>query len=218
MPVSVGAMGLRPFVAVPASLSLVLSNAFSATLTRVRKNAFKIRPNHWLVLPAIALSILGALTSLRLQEPVFKIVFGIFLIGSTLLMLKIRGNQGRDHVVGIGGRVLVVVVAGFVSSLLGVGGGMLMVPSFILWSNMSPREAVAVSQFLTGFTSATGLATYLLQGSFYPGIYGAAFAGGLLGGFVGSRIQLGLSDRQLRAAIVLGFSAIGLWMLLSPLL
>lgn len=219
VPVSVGIMGFRPFVAVPASLSLVLSNAFSATLTRLMKKAFNLRPNLWLVLPASGLSVLGALTSARLEAPVFKIMFGTFLLGSSLLLQKTRGKQEQGHSRGFAGRRLVVVVAaGFISSLLGVGGGLLMVPGFILLSKMSSRESVAVSQFITGFTSATGLATYLLQGSFFPSLYGSAFAGGLLGGFVGSRIQIGLSEKQLKTAISLGFSAIGLWMLLSPLL
>ncbi|MEM2066663.1 MAG: sulfite exporter TauE/SafE family protein [Candidatus Caldarchaeum sp.] len=219
VPVSVGIMGFRPFVAVPASLSLVLSNAFSATLTRLMKKAFNLRPNHWLVLPASGLSVLGALTSARLEAPVFKIMFGTFLLGSSLLLLRTRGIQEQDYPGGFVGRKLAIVVAaGFISSLLGVGGGLLMVPGFILLSKMSSREAVAVSQFLTGFTSATGLATYLIQGSFFPSLYVSAFAGGLLGGFVGSSIQIGLSEKQLKMAIASGFSAIGLWMLLSALL
>ncbi|MCX8201987.1 MAG: sulfite exporter TauE/SafE family protein, partial [Candidatus Caldarchaeum sp.] len=112
----------------------------------------------------------------------------------------------------------IVVASGFLSALLGLGGGLIMVPAFLIWCRLGPHEAVGTSQFVTAFNAATGILSYMSLGFFNPVLFASAVSGGFLGGLVGSRIELGLPEKTLRQVIVVAFLLIGLWMILSTAL
>ncbi|MCS7110567.1 MAG: sulfite exporter TauE/SafE family protein [Candidatus Caldarchaeum sp.] len=220
IPVTTNVFAVPPNVAVPASLSMVLANAVSATWTRAAKNALKLRSNLWLGLAAVPSAVLGSYVGVRLEVELFKLVFGFFLASAAFLVWMV-GKAGpssgsleeRPFTVG-----LTVVTAGFLSALLGLGGGLLMVPAFLIWCRLGPHEAVGTSQFVTAFNAATGIVSYMSLGFFNPVLFATAVAGGFLGGLVGSRIELGLPETTLRQVIVVGFLLIGFWMILSTAL
>ena len=85
--------------------------------------------------------------------------------------------------IGFGGGVL--------SGLLGVGGGVIMVPLLVLWARYSQREAHAVSLGAIIPISIAGIATYGVAGEVrYWQAIGLA-----LGSVVGARIGAGLLAR-----------------------
>lgn len=220
IPVSTNLLGFGPNMAVPASLSMVLSNAVSATWTRASKNQLKVREHFWLGFGAVPSAVLGSFVGVRIESLLFKQLFGIFLILASLLM-RLRSREPRPpHALReqMFRKALTVFVAGFISALLGVGGGILMVPFFMLWSRLGPHESVGLSQFVTAFSAATGIIAYISQGFFEPMLFLGAAAAGFLGGFVGSRIEIGMSEKGLQSVIAWGFMLIGVWMISSTFL
>src|SRR5204862_6829651 len=108
----------------------------------------------------------------------------------------------RFAVIGVG--------AGLLSGLLGVGGGILMVPLFSAWLGLDLRTTIATSLACVGIFAIPGTLTH-----WYLGHIDWAFAiplaiGVIPGAQIGARITIGTNERTLRYAVgaLLGVLAI----------
>lgn len=101
----------------------------------------------------------------------------------------------------------VSLVAGSVSGLLGIGGGILQVPVLNTWCGVPLRAAAATSAVMIGITAAASAPLYYGRGDIIPPLAAAA----VLGTFVGSRTGLWFGGRarakwlKLLMAAVLAF-------------
>jgi uncharacterized membrane protein YfcA len=101
-------------------------------------------------------------------------------------------------------------VAGSISGLLGIGGGILQVPALNAWCGVPMRPAAATSAILIGITAAASAPLYYARGDIVPPLAAAA----VLGTFFGSRGGLWLGGRarakwlKLLMASVLAFVSI----------
>lgn len=102
------------------------------------------------------------------------------------------------------GLALVGLLAGAVSGMFGVGGGIIVVPALILLTGLGFREAVAASLLFMIFTTPFGIARYARAKNvdFRTGavLASAGIAGVLAGAWVATRV----TDRML----VVGFAAL----------
>jgi uncharacterized protein len=100
--------------------------------------------------------------------------------------------------------VLIGLVAGFFSTLFGVGGGIVIVPLLLLVAKWPLRSATATSLAAIGITAAAGTITYALHGDVRP-VY-AALVGvpAAAGALAGATLQQRLPVRSLS----LGFAAL----------
>ena len=104
----------------------------------------------------------------------------------------------------------VSLVAGSVSGLLGLGGGILQVPALNAWCGVPLRAAAATSAIMIGITAAASAPLYYARGDIVPALAAAA----VLGTFFGSRAGLWAGARArakwlkiLMAAVLLFVSA-----------
>jgi uncharacterized protein len=79
-------------------------------------------------------------------------------------------------------------IAGSVSGLLGIGGGIIKVPIMSLMMRMPLRAAIATSNFMIGVTAATSAVIYYQHGFLDPGITIPTALGVLVGAQIGARI------------------------------
>lgn len=79
-------------------------------------------------------------------------------------------------------------VAGNISGLLGIGGGIIKVPIMSLVMGMPVRAAIATSNFMIGVTAATSAVIYYQNGFIDPTIVIPTALGVLLGAQIGARI------------------------------
>ena len=111
------------------------------------------------------------------------------------------------RLVGIG------LVAGVFSALLGVGGGLLIVPLLMLVAAYPAREAAATSLGAIGITAFAGVALYALRGEVRVGyalLLGVPAAAGALGG---TALQQRVSSRALSIAFSALLVGLGIWLL-----
>ncbi|MEM4407644.1 MAG: sulfite exporter TauE/SafE family protein, partial [Candidatus Caldarchaeum sp.] len=219
VPTTILLLGLPPQTVIPASLSLVFTNSLAATWIRSSKAAFsfsRLMPLSLLLVPGV---ITGSLIVSGLSASMFRLAFGIFLISISTFMAVVERNTSTK---GDEGKLLttmvVVMVSGLVSSLFGVGGGLLMVPSFVTIAGMNIRKAVYSSQFFTMFSSLFSLLAFGLQGHFDAFLSTASALGGLMGGVIGATFSIKASGRQLKTAVVIAFIATGFWMIISTIM
>jgi uncharacterized membrane protein YfcA len=107
--------------------------------------------------------------------------------------------------------LLASFVAGNVSSLLGVGGGVIKVPVLNAWCGVPLRAAAATSAFMIGVTATAGAVIYYGTGQLVPALAAAAVLGVQLGSWGGMRFGQRASAKWLKllmAVVLLIVSAV----------
>ena len=93
------------------------------------------------------------------------------------------------------------LLAGFVSGLLGVGGGIVLVPAFTIWIGMPLRRALGTSLLVIAVLVIPGTIVHALLGNIDWAIFLALTLGVIPGARLGARIALGIRERTLRLAV-----------------
>jgi uncharacterized protein len=108
-------------------------------------------------------------------------------------------------VIGVGG--------GLLSGLLGVGGGIVMVPLLVFWAGYAQRDAHAISLGAIIPISVAGIATYGVAGQVhYWDAIGLA-AGSIVGARIGAGFLARIDERLLK--VVFGTFLVGVAALLG---
>ena len=92
------------------------------------------------------------------------------------------------------------LVAGAMSGLLGLGGGIIQVPVMNLVCGVPIKAATATSNFLIGVSAAASALIFLRQGLILPDLAATVVAGVLLGSFVGIRVLYKIRAEKLQMA------------------
>jgi len=93
-------------------------------------------------------------------------------------------------------------LAGMVSGLLGIGGGVLKVPVMNLAMGVPIKASTATSNFMIGVTAAASAAVYFMRGDVRPFVAAPVAVGVLAGARAGSRLLGRLRSEAIRAAFV----------------
>lgn len=105
--------------------------------------------------------------------------------------------------------------AGLASGLLGVGGGIVMVPMLVGVLHMSQHEAHATSLAAIIPIATVGAATFAAAGEVDFAIAGALIAGSLLGAPLGARIMAGVDETTLKLVFGLFLTVIAVKLLIG---
>jgi uncharacterized protein len=92
--------------------------------------------------------------------------------------------------------------AGVISALLGVGGGVINVPTMNLMMGVPLRVAAATSNLMIGVTAVASAIIYLLRGGLDPYIAAPTAIGVFVGASVGARVAHRIDVRVLRVLFV----------------
>jgi uncharacterized protein len=181
------------------------------------------------VTPGIVLgTLLGSLVAARLSSGFLKGFFVAFLYAIALQMLLGARPHPSRQLPGTGGLIGVGGLIGGVSSLVGIGGGSMSVP-FLVWCNVSLRQAIGTSAAI-GFPIAlagaigyaasgitvTGLPPLAVGFVHLPALLGVA-AMSVVTAPLGARLAHALPVAQLRRLFALLLVAVGTKMLWSSL-
>lgn len=191
--------GFEPQLLRSSALMLNVIVAGIAFYQYYRKGFFKWRLFLPFAVVSVPMAFLGA--GISIDPSVYKKILGICLIFAILRMLGAFGKE-RDHIkeLPIYGGLIIGAVLGFVSGMIGIGGGIILSPVILLFHWAKMKETAAVSALFIFVNSIAGLAGLWSSGSIAPSsqIYLwviAAVAGGVLGGYVGSS---GLTNKKLK--------------------
>ena len=101
------------------------------------------------------------------------------------------------------------IFAGLVSALLGIGAGIVKVPTMHLLMGVPLKVATATSNMMIGITAVSSAVIYLLRGQIDPFIAGPTAVGVFAGAMIGTRIAPRVDVRVLRwlFVVVLAYTA-----------
>lgn len=126
-------------------------------------------------------------------------------------------RQVEYHVCRGGWGFSISGLAGVVSGLLGVGGGVVQVPVMHLLMGVPLKAATATSNFMIGVTAAASAGVYFTRGNIDPFVAAPVAAGVLIGARTGSRLLGRLDSALLRAAFTAVLVVVAVQMLLKGL-
>jgi len=229
VPILTLGFGLPLSAAVGTSLVSVIATSTGAAAVNVRAGRADVRLGLTLGVGTVVGALTGGLIAGLLPERVLAGLFAALLVYTAVTMLRglLTGPDeeatetvdpaapdGPDAPQYRSTRVPLAVggsfLAGNVSGLLGIGGGVVTVPLVHLLMGAPIRIAVATSNYMIGITAAAGAYTYLLRGDLDPRqaapmVLGVA-GGAAVGALVGSRFRA--SWLILLFVIVLGYVAV----------
>lgn len=110
----------------------------------------------------------------------------------------------------IGRYVSIGMLAGLLSGLLGIGGGVIMVPAFVALARMEVKTAIATSLVCVGAFAVPGTVTHVLLGHVDWRVAAALVVGVVPGARVGAALTIKVAARRLRITVAafLGCTAI----------
>lgn len=139
---------------------------------------------------SIPFSFIGGL--LTIETPVYKMILATVLIFAVLRLLGIFGKENPQlQPVNFPLALLIGALIGFLSGLIGIGGGIILSPVLLLlsWANM--KQTAAVSALFILVNSAAGLLGFISKGESLPIssflVIAIVAVGGILGGYYGSK-------------------------------
>lgn len=199
--------GLGPAEAAGTSLALVIANSSSGALTYLLQRRVHVRVGLLIAAGGVPGSILGAIVVKRIPAHVFDWLFAAFLIvvATDILLNRhkrvgARNEQADIHTI-LGMPWYAALAAGFgvgfISSLFGVGGGVVLVPTLLYFSDLPAHAISATSHFGIVLTSPVGFLTHYLQSDVDWEYVVPLVAGGLCGGPIGARLSLKLKSQSL---------------------
>ena len=218
-----------------ASLVSVIATSSGSGAAYVKEGITNMRLGMFLEIATTAGAFCGAILALHITTQYIAMLFGIILIASALLSLKNKAenvtlrksylaqklklsgtyptNNGIvEYGVGnIGGGFIMMLFAGVISGLLGIGSGALKVIAMDTIMKIPFKVSTTTSNFMIGVTASASAVVYLQRGYINPGLSMPVVIGVLLGALTGSKILVNTSSsRWLRwtFAVVVTFLAV----------
>ncbi|MBQ3068958.1 MAG: TSUP family transporter [Clostridia bacterium] len=108
--------------------------------------------------------------------------------------------QGKPIAIG--------AAAGVINGLFGAGGGLLLVPLFMSWCRLPPKDALATSLAVTLPLSVVSAAVYWFRGTLDFEAALPYMLGGIVGGLIGAAVMGRLQVKWLRLLLA-GFLLYG---------
>ena len=211
-------MGFSPTLAVSNSLFAVFSNSVGSTIEYAKQKRVEFSLGWKLGLMAVPGTILDAFISSDLSSEIFKILFALVLISSASYIFLKRKIEEKPVDIS---RLLLVFsagasfFAGIISSLFGIGGGLIFVPLMVVALGISIKRAAPTSQFILMFASFSGLIVHSMLG--HPDYYQALLLsiGAFAGGILGARLSLEIKENKLKIIVVIVLIAAAIKMIVD---
>lgn len=223
IPVLTLGFGVDFHYAIGAALVASIATSSGSGSAYVKEGITNIRLGMFLEIATTIGAVVGAIVAVWLNNSAIAIIYGCVLIltaamqqrrksdhdgvvGSDLARrLKLFGTwPQRDgsmkayQLRGVGGGFSVMLLAGVLSGILGIGSGVLKVIAMDGIMKVPFKVSTTTSNFMMGVTACASAVVYIQRGNIVPGIACPVLIGVLFGALTGARLLKKLDVRLLR--------------------
>ncbi len=226
---------LGPEVTTAVSMAVVCVNAISGTVAYARSGRIDYKAGMVFAFCTIPGSILGAITVKYIPGDIFNLIFGIMLVllavylfyknsaagSQAAVALRSKGHtthtitdkEGMTYTYSYNGKTgnVISLLVGFISPLLGIGGGIIHVPAMVNWLKFPVHVATATSHFILAIMASVTVITHAAMGTYHnPDILNMVLflalgvvPGAQLGAFFSHRLKSSVILQVLSGCMVL---------------
>lgn len=202
-----------PEVMKPTALLLNLFVAAISFIHYYKAGHFNLRLFGYFAIASIPMAFIGGM--IDIDASIYKKILGVLLIFAILKMLNVFGKESKEiKPVKLWQGLIAGGIIGFLSGLIGIGGGIILSPLILLlhWGKM--KEAAAVSALFIWVNSASGLIGQLSNGVVIEKSSLILVAFAIVGGYFGGKLgSINFNNKNLRylLAFVLIISSLKLF-------
>ena len=234
------ALGVPIRAAIAASLISVIATASASSTVNLDRGLVNLRLGMVLEVATSIGGLAGGITAALLSPRHLFLLFGVTLACMGVVMAR---RSGRRNVIAdtgadpgrLGGRILegetpyvyrvrrlplalgASLVAGAISGLLGLGGGIIKVPILTAFCGIPIRVAAATSAFMIGGTAAASSFLYFGRGDVALPLSAAIALGALPGSLLGAHLSHRVQTRSLKVIMALVLLVMGAQMAFKTL-
>jgi uncharacterized membrane protein YfcA len=227
VPALVIAAHMPMVVAIGASLISVVATSAGASVAFVRDGWTNLRVAMVLECATVTGAVVGALLAGAIPTVILEVLFALMMLQSAYFTLskqedvvvergdplarRLRlvgdvpddaGNLTHYETVNLRAGGALMVVAGLMSGLLGIGSGALKVIAMDYYMHVPLKVSSATSNFMIGVTAGAGALVFLARGNVSTSIAAPVALGVTAGALLGSRILPYANVRILRLVFV----------------
>ncbi len=221
--------------AIGTALIAAIATSSGSASAYVKEGITNIRLGMFLEIATTTGAVIGALIAVYMPTNVVAIIFGCVLIFSAIMSFRPKKDNSTDDdkselarklrlnssyptpagpvnytVRHVPGGYFMMMFAGVMSGLLGIGSGALKVLAMDNIMRIPFKVSTTTSNFMIGVTAAASAVVYLQRGYISPGLCLPVVIGVLLGAFGGSRLLVKANVKRLRLvfSVVITFLAV----------
>ncbi|HJS26567.1 MAG TPA: sulfite exporter TauE/SafE family protein [Actinomycetota bacterium] len=205
-------LGGTAIQAVATPLPVIVPSALVGSFTYAKAGAVDFPAARWSAIAGIPAATLGAyLTELVNVHVLLAVTAGLIALSAIRVIVSrepdiVEGPKDaapwRFGVIG--------AAAGGLSGLLGIGGGIVMVPAFTAWIGMPVKRALGTSLLVIPALAIPGTIVHGVLGNIDWAIFAVLTLGVVPGARIGARIAVGARERTLRTAVGLFLLAVAI--------
>ncbi|WP_284651878.1 sulfite exporter TauE/SafE family protein [Flavobacterium terrisoli] len=155
---------------------------------------------------SIPFSFLGGMVNIETHW--YKIILGTVLLFAVARLLGLFGKGQKElKPINLPMALVIGAIIGFLSGLIGIGGGIILSPVLLLLGWATMKQTAAVSALFIFVNSISGLFGFASQGGTLPVsstlLIAVVLIGGIVGGYYGSKKMNTIALRNVLAMVLL---------------
>jgi hypothetical protein len=213
-------LGLEPIIVIGTALPVIIPGAASGTRRYLREGLIRWRAVAATVPAGLGAAVLGGATAEHVPGDghLLQLATAALLFLSSYRMGRSPSRVAPDEPLAetdapeapagppegsatVGRFVAIGAVSGGLSGLLGIGGGVIMVPAFVHFARMEVKTAIATSLVCVGLFAVPGSITHGVLDHIDWRVAAALVVGVIPGARLGAALTIRTADRRLRLAV-----------------
>jgi uncharacterized membrane protein YfcA len=196
-------LGAPPIVALATPLPAILPTAATGAATYRRSGEVDVRAALWMAVPGLAAAAGGAALTDVIDTHLLLVVTAALLLYQAVGILRGADalRPATERTIPAATYAVVGVVAGFVSGVLGIGGGLVIVPFLAGILGTPLKRALGTSLLAIVVLVVPGTIVHAALGHIDWAIFATVIVGAIPGARLGARVALGTRERTLRMLV-----------------
>lgn len=205
------------------SLAVTFANSLSGSVAYARMKRINYRYGLIFSAASVPGAILGARSIYYVPRRVFDLLFAILLlIASVIIFMNVptKHVNSEDRRIYLSQNkfilgIFISVIVGFISSFLGIGGGIIHVPALSNILRFPVHTATATSHFILAIVTFVGTMVHILTGTFQHGVRRsiALAVGVLIGAQIGAMLSSKVNEKLIIRSLAIALSVVGIRLL-----